>query len=88
MCIRDSTITVKINGNYDIDRLAGEFIYVNNGKSVGNAVYPIESATRDASGNVVLILGNTTLIDKYIDGSDLTAGYQYNICLLYTSRCV
>ena len=75
----DNTITVKINGNYDIDRLAGEFIYVNNGKSVGNAVYPIESATRDASGNVVLSLGNTTLIDKYIDGSDLTAGYQYNI---------
>ena len=60
-----------------VDSLGGRYIFVEN-DGVKNAGYNIKSAYVDGT-DIVLNLGNTTLIRDLLDADDLTKGYVYNI---------
>ena len=73
----ENYITVAADQTVDLAELAGQYIYVENGRA-DNAVYRIESAEAAAEG-IRLSLGNTTLITSFANDKDFTKGYRYNI---------
>ena len=73
----DNTITVALDGAYNIDILPGKYIYVDN-DGEQNGVYEIVSAKREGE-KVVLGLGDVSVIRGYKDSSNLALGFVYNI---------
>ncbi|MBQ7054312.1 MAG: heparinase II/III family protein, partial [Oscillospiraceae bacterium] len=75
-----NTITVKIDGDVDLESLENRYIYVENDK-VQNGSYRILSASVNAENSLYtdLYLGNTSLIRGYKDKTDFDAGFEYNI---------
>ncbi len=72
-----NSITVRFDGDVDLEKLINRYIYVEN-DGVQNGAYRILDAEADG-GNVVLHLGNTSLIRGFVKVSDLSLGYTYNI---------
>ncbi len=62
----------------DLSVLTNQYIYVDNVGAECNGAYRILSAEKDGT-NVILHLGNSSLIEGYIDNYDLDAGYEYTI---------
>ncbi len=73
----ENSITVKLGNEVDPAELAGRFIYVNNSREP-NGAYKIEGAKKDGE-NVVLDVGDVTLIYKYKDAKAPDNGFNYNI---------
>ncbi len=73
----ENFITVSADSSLPPQRLEKQYIYIEN-DGVQNAVYPISRA-ESVPGGFRLHLGNVTLIRKYKDPDDLTAGFLYNI---------
>ncbi|MBQ2742583.1 MAG: S-layer homology domain-containing protein [Oscillospiraceae bacterium] len=71
------TVAFDEGNNPELSALEGKYIYIEN-DGVGNGVYKIEKAQADGD-NVKLSLGNVTLIRKYLEPTDIAAGYVYNI---------
>lgn len=61
----------------DVSCLEKQYIYMDS-KSKRNAVYRILGARKDG-GNIVLDLGNTSVIDCFKDTNNMDAGYLYTI---------
>ncbi|MBQ9986259.1 MAG: S-layer homology domain-containing protein [Oscillospiraceae bacterium] len=73
----ENFITVRFDDEADIDNLVGRYIYINNnGKQ--NGAYRIVSA-ESAGSNVVIGLGDVSVISGFVDKADLSRGYTYNI---------
>lgn len=74
----ENSITVKMEqANVDLENLAGRYIYVDS-TSKRNTAYRIQKATV-AEGNVVIHLGNTSLISGFVDKLATEKGYTYAI---------
>ncbi len=75
----ENTITVKFDdGATFFSEFEGRYIYINNdGKQ--NGVYKIISAKRGEDDNVVLNIGDVSVIRGYKDKDNLKAGFIYNI---------
>lgn len=74
----ENSITVQMDQSIDVSTLAGKHIYIKNDGSE-NAVYAILSAQKKENGQVMLNLGNVTLIRGSKNSSDLKQGFVYNI---------
>ena len=74
----ENSITVSFDTDVDLENLPGRYIYVNNSGSQ-NGSYRILGASEGEGGNVILDLGDVSLINGFISTSDLDAGYVYNI---------
>ena len=75
----ENTVTVAFDkAPEDVGALAGRYLYVEN-DGEQNAVYKIQGAHAGQEGQVVLELGSTTLIRKYIDSSKLDQGFVCNM---------
>jgi len=75
-----NTITVQIDGEVDLENLAGRYIYVAN-DGVQNGAYRILNASANAGNSLYtdLHLGNTSVICGYKNDTDFDEGYIYNI---------
>jgi len=73
----DNKITVRFNGAVNTDILAGKYIYIDN-DDVQNGVYKIISASQTGD-NIVLDIGDVSVIRSYKDKNDLAKGFVYNI---------
>lgn len=74
----ENQIVVRLNRDpEDVTMLEGRYVYVAS-ESKRNTVYRIKSITRSGE-NLVLSLGNTTLIERMADRYDIKAGYVYAI---------
>jgi hypothetical protein len=62
------------------ERLVGQYLYVDN-DDVRNAAYRIIGASRDASGRLVLEIGNATTIRRYLDDDDFGKGFVYDVAV-------
>jgi len=62
----------------ELDVIKGKWIYIDNDK-VQNGAYNILNASRLDNGNVLISLGNTSLIRKYLDKYKPEDGFEYNI---------
>ena len=84
MCIRDSlsaqnTITLEMDQEYaSYQFLVGRDIYVENAGAM-NGTYRIKGIQSFNGNRVTVELGNTTLIQSYVDSSNLESGYRYTI---------
>ncbi len=74
----DNSITASFDTDVDLNNLPGRYIYIDNSGS-SNGVYRIENAENGEQGNVVLALGDVSLVNGFVNTSDLAAGYTYNI---------
>ncbi len=75
----ENSITIKPDQQIDdLSVLEKQYIYVDNVGAECNGAYRILSAEMDGE-NVVLHLGNSSLIEGYIDDYNLDAGYVYTI---------
>ena len=76
----ENTITIRTNEQVeDLSALKNQYIYVNTDENVkSNGAYRIESAYMEGD-NVVLNLGNCSLIERYQDDYNRDAGYVYAI---------
>ena len=73
------TITVSVEQPVTEEDFEGRCIYVENDRQ-RNAVYQIVDA--EVNGDtVVLDIGHETLVRRYLDGSDLEAGFIHNIAV-------
>ena len=61
----------------DLSELQGRYVYVDN-DGVQNGAYKIESA-KEENGEIILDIGEVSLIRSYVDAYDTTLGYIYNI---------
>lgn len=73
------TVAFDEGNNPELSALEGKHIYIEN-DGVGNGVYKIEEAQKNGE-NVKIALGNVTLIRKYLEPTDIDAGYVYNIAV-------
>ena len=73
----ENVIEVKFDGAVDVDLLAGKYIYIDNSGDV-NGTYRIVSA-KQSGKNVILDIGDVSVIRKYKDNFDLDKGFVYNI---------
>ena len=73
----ENEIEVRFGQNVDIDAMVGRYVYVENAAKP-NSVYRIQSAVQKDE-NVVLQLGNTTLIAEMVDRYHPEAGFVYAI---------
>ena len=80
----ENTITVVLDGAYNIDTIPGNYIYIDN-DGEQNGSYEIVSAKRDGD-KVVLGLGDVSVIRGYKDNDNLNAGFVYNIAVGNTFR--
>jgi len=80
----ENTVTVNLDGTYNIDAIPGNYIYINN-DGVQNGVYEIVSAKREGD-KVVLGIGDVSVIRGYKDKHNLSAGFIYNIAVGNTFR--
>ena len=65
----------------DIDEITGKWLYVDN-DGIQNGAYKIEDAwTDEQSGNIVLDLGDVSLVRGVVDLKDLSKGYTFNVAL-------
>ncbi|HBN83165.1 MAG TPA: hypothetical protein DDZ89_04920, partial [Clostridiales bacterium] len=77
----DNEITINVEQQLigqDVSRLVGQTIYVQN-DGVRNAAYKIEGIKSQDGNLVTLDIGNVTFIRQYIDSTDFTKGYVYDI---------
>ena len=76
----DNYITVALDGEYefDVEDLAMKYVYVDNVHSNQNGAYRIVSAEK-VGENVVLNLGDVSLVKNYIDNSNPEKGYVFNV---------
>lgn len=76
--VDDNHITVKLNQVLDdTQSLAGRYAYVDS-ESIRNTVYRIERVTK-VGEYTILDLGNTSLVERMVDGSNIDAGFTYAI---------
>ncbi|MBQ9984853.1 MAG: S-layer homology domain-containing protein, partial [Oscillospiraceae bacterium] len=68
----------------DVGSLAGKYVYVDNDK-VQNGAYKIISAEKNGS-DIVLNIGDVSLIRSFLDANDYDLGYVYNIAKGNTLR--
>jgi len=78
----DNSVTVKVNGSFDAEKMVGQYIYIDNGSrnnGQANSTYKIEGAEVDANDPTIvkLDLGMTTTILSYVDETDETKGFNY-----------
>ena len=74
----ENSITVRFDDDeVNLDALSGKYIYINN-SGAQNGAYRIISA-ESAGSNVVLDLGDVSLISGFINKSNLDLGYNYNV---------
>ncbi len=73
----ENSITVEMEERVDPSTLAGRYIYIDN-KSDINGAYKILGATEDGD-NVILDVGDVTLIKEYKDKNNVDNGYIYVI---------
>ena len=74
----ENTMTVKFDGEVDVDRLANNYIYVEN-DGTQNAAYPINGAVKNSDGTETLDMGDITAIRSSRTVVGLDATYNYNI---------
>ena len=74
----DNELTVEFTNEADVNGLPGRYIYIAN-DGVQNAAYRINGIKSVNGNEATLDLGATTLIRSYVDPSDLSRGYVYNI---------
>ncbi|NLG53961.1 MAG: hypothetical protein GX541_08315, partial [Clostridiales bacterium] len=77
----ENTITISADKPIEPEKLAGRYIYVDNGgkgTELYNGCYKILSAIPNGA-NKTLDIGNTTLIKGYVDNQRLESGYIYNV---------
>ena len=72
-----NTVTVKFDSDVDVSNLPGRYIYIEPTGSL-NASYKILGATQEGN-NVVLDLGDVSLVSGFLNNSNLSLGYTYNI---------
>ena len=72
------TFTPDADQNINTDALAGKYVYVEN-DAVQNGAYRIDSAETAENGDIVLNIGMVSPIRRFVDSSDMTLGYVYNI---------
>ncbi len=70
--------TPTVGETVDTDAIVGKYVYINNDGAQSGA-YKIESAQIDSDGDVVLDIGEVSVIRSYVDSTDTTLGYVYNI---------
>ena len=70
-------IEVRFDSAVDTDLLSDKYIYIDNSGDV-NGVYRIISAKQNGK-NVVLNIGDVSVIRKYKENANLAAGFVYNI---------
>lgn len=76
--VAENSITVKFNQMpTDLEKLIGSYVYVD-ATSIRNTAYRILGA-EVSNENVILHLGNTTVIEGLADKYDVTKGYVYAI---------
>ncbi len=74
-----NTITLEMDETYpSYQFLVGRDIYIENGNAM-NGVYRIEGIAAAEGNRVTIDIGNTTLIQSFVDAADLESGYHYNI---------
>ncbi len=76
----DNYITVALDGEYDFDteELTKKYIYVDNVHSNQNGAYRILGAEM-VGGNLVLDIGDVSLVKNYIDNANPDKGYVFNV---------
>ena len=63
----------------DVEALAGKYVYVAN-DGIDNGAYKIFGAEKSGD-DIVLDLGDVTLIRSYVDADNMDRGYNYNIAV-------
>ncbi|MBE6912340.1 MAG: hypothetical protein E7473_07430 [Ruminococcaceae bacterium] len=76
----DNYITVALDKEYDfdLDELTKKYIYVDNTHSNQNGAYRIVGAEMDGE-NLVLDIGDVSLVKNYIDNANPDKGYVFNV---------
>ena len=73
-----NTIAIHADQEVSLDDLSGRYIYVENDRAE-NGVYRIYNAEKLENGDILLDIGDSTLICAYRDPHQPELGYQYNI---------
>ncbi len=81
----ENSIIVSFDADVSLDEIKGRYIYIDNSGS-SNGVYRIKDAKNGEQGNIILELGDVSLINGFISTSNLDAGYTYNISPKQTFR--
>lgn len=74
----ENEIIVAAEQDVAADKLAGQYIYIDN-DGIHNAAYRIESASIRPDGNWVLHIGDLSPVRCYADAYDFAKGYIYDI---------
>ncbi|MBQ2743710.1 MAG: S-layer homology domain-containing protein, partial [Oscillospiraceae bacterium] len=62
----------------DTEVLSGKYVYIEN-DGVQSGAYKIESASENAEGDIVLDIGEVSVVRGYLDPLNSALGYEYNI---------
>ena len=73
----ENEIVVRFDGAVDTELLSGKYIYIDNSGDT-NGAYKIVSA-KQSGNNVILNIGDVSVIRRYKDNANLEAGFVYNI---------
>jgi hypothetical protein len=77
----ENTITVAANLNgVDLGELRGRTIYIQN-DGTRNAAYTIQSVTDLGGGQIKLGIGDITTIRSYVDSTDFSKGFKYDLAV-------
>ena len=74
----ENTITVRFDEETDPEEIAGRHIYIQNDR-VENGAYFIKRAALTDSGEMLLDIGDVSLVRKLLDPYEIDGGYVYNI---------
>jgi len=73
----NNEITVSLDETHKANSLIGEYVYIEN-DGIRNAVYEIKGI-RESGEQLILEVGDVTLIRSWVDDFDFTKGYIYDI---------
>ena len=77
--VEDNYIIISLDQEIeDISVFENQYIYVDNKGAKCNGSYRILSAKKDGE-NIALFLGNSSIIERYVDDYDLSKGFLYTI---------
>ncbi|MBE6912194.1 MAG: hypothetical protein E7473_06695, partial [Ruminococcaceae bacterium] len=70
--------TPAVGETVDLDAIKGQYVYIEN-DGVQSGAYRIENASITSDGDVALDVGEVSVVRSYVDATDTTLGYVYNI---------
>ncbi|HOJ11648.1 MAG TPA: S-layer homology domain-containing protein, partial [Clostridiales bacterium] len=74
----NNELTVELADIVDLNEITGRYIYITN-DGVQNAAYKVNGIKSVNGNEVTLDLGASTLIRSYVNSSDISQGFNYNI---------